>query len=307
MSVACTGSVVPVHVVLIVNPFATRVSDARLAAVEVELRRVADLTVVKTQHPRHATELVSEACRGGCEAVIVFSGDGGFNEALNGLDVDVPIGFLPGGGTSVLPRALGLPADPVVASRRLADALEQGRSRRITLGRVNGRRFAFSAGIGLDAAAVRRVDELGRREDGKRPGDLAFALAVVRVLAAHRGRLEPTLEVKGIGRAAFAFIANGSPYTYAKWIPLQIAPEAQFELGLDFVAPVHVRKRSLVRVATLLLTGHSRSGPVLYGHDLDRLEVVCDHPMPLQVDGEDLGDVESALFEAERGAVSVLI
>ena len=218
-----------------VNPFATRVSDVRLAAVEAELRRVAELTVVKTEHPRHATELVRSACSGGCEAVIVFSGDGGYNEALNGLDADVPIGFLPGGGTSVLPRALGFPADPVASARRLAASIELGRTRRISLGRVNGRRFAFNAGIGLDAA------------------------------------------------------------------------EADFELGLDFVAPVHIRRRSLVRVATALLTGHARSGPVLYGHDLDRLEVVCDTPMPLQADGEDLGDVESAVFEAERGAVSVLV
>jgi hypothetical protein len=29
--------------------------------------------------------------------------------------------------------------------------------------------------------------------------------------------------------------------------------------------------------------------------------------MPLQVDGEDLGDVETATFEAERGAVTVLL
>jgi diacylglycerol kinase family enzyme len=295
------------HVALVVNPFATRVTDSKLAAVEAELGRVAELTVIKTQHPRHATELVRDACEGGCEAVIVFSGDGGFNEALNGLDADVPIGFLPGGGTSVLPRALGLPADPVAAARRLADALEQNRTRRITVGRVNGRRFAFNAGIGIDAAAVRRVDEMGRREDGKRPGDLAFALAVVGVLAANRGRLEPVLELTGIGRAAFVFVANAAPYTYAKWIPLPIIPEADFELGLDFVAPVHIHRRSLVRVATALLTGHARSGPVLYGHDLDRLEVVCDRPMPLHVDGEDLGDVESAVFEAERGVVSVLV
>jgi diacylglycerol kinase family enzyme len=296
-----------VHAVLVANPFATRVSDARLAAVEAELRRVAELTVVKTEHHGHGSELVREAARAGCDAVIVFSGDGGFNEALNGLDSDVPIGFIPGGGTSVLPRALGLPADPVAAARRIAEAIEQGRTRRITLGRVNGRRFAFSAGIGLDAAAVRRVDEMGRREDGKRPGDLAFALAVVRVLAENRGRLESTLELKDIGRAAFVFVANASPYTYAKWIPLPFVPEAQFELGLDFVAPVHVQRRSLVRLATLLLSGHPRSGPVLYGHDLDGLEVVCDHPMPLHVDGEDLGDVESAFFEAERGVVSVLV
>src|SRR5207245_1248383 len=157
-----------------------------------------------------------------CAAILVFSGDGGFNEALNGLRADVPIGFLPGGGTSVLPRALGLPADPVDAATQLAEAIEQNRTRRITVGRVNGRRFAFSAGVGLDAAAVRRVDEMGRARDGKRPGDLAFALAVVRVLAANRGHLEPALEIEGLGRAAFAFVANGTPYTYAKGLPLPI-------------------------------------------------------------------------------------
>jgi hypothetical protein len=30
-------------------------------------------------------------------------------------------------------------------------------------------------------------------------------------------------------------------------------------------------------------------------------------PLPLQADGEDLGDVEAAVFEAERDAVSVVV
>jgi diacylglycerol kinase family enzyme len=293
-------------VVLIANPFASRVSEDRLAAVERELARVAELSIVMTEHPRHATELASEACRGGCDAIVVFSGDGGFNEALNGLEGDVPIGFLPGGGASVLSRALGLPADPVAAARQLAEAIEQNRTRRIAVGRVNGRRFAFSAGIGLDAEAVRRVDEMGRAHDGRRPGDLAFVLAILRTLAAHGGHIEPSLEVKGLGRAAFAFVANAAPYTYAKRVPLPIAPEADFELGLDVVAPVRVRRRSLIRTAYSILAGRPREGRILYGHDLDRIEIVCDHPMPLHADGEDLGDVEEALFEAERGAVAVL-
>jgi diacylglycerol kinase family enzyme len=296
-----------VRAVLIVNPFASRVTEARLAAVERELSRVVELTVLKTERPGHATELVTEACRGGCDVLIVFSGDGGFNEALNGLEDDVPIGFLPGGGTSVLPRALGLPSEPIAAAIQLAEAIEQGRTRRITLGRVNGRRFAFNAGLGIDAEAVRRVDEMGRRADGKRPGDLAFILAVVAALASRGGHVEPILEVKGLGRAASAFVANAAPYTYAKRLALPIAPEADFELGLDVVAPVRVRRRSLVRDAWAVLLGHPRYGNVLYAHDVDRIEVVCDRPTPLHADGEDLGDVESAIFEAERGAVEVFI
>jgi diacylglycerol kinase family enzyme len=293
-------------VVLIANPFATRVTPERLAAVEAELARAAHVTVIRTERPQHATELARDACDGGCDAVVVFSGDGGFNEALNGLGPDVSIGFVPGGGTSVLSRALGLPAEPVAAAARIADALEREQLRRITLGRVNGRRFAFAAGIGLDAEAVRRVDDLGRGEDGKRPGDLAFALAVVRALASRRLHMEPALEVRGIGRAACAFVANGAPYTYALRFPVPIAPEAEFELGLDLVAPVRIRRRSVLRLAYSLLTGRGRSG-LLYAHDVDRVEIVCDRPMPLQADGEDLGDVDEAVFEAERSAVAVLV
>jgi diacylglycerol kinase family enzyme len=296
-----------VRAVLIVNPFASRVTDARLAAVERELSRVAEVTVVMTQRPQHATELAASACRDGCDVVIVFSGDGGFNEALNGIEGDVPIGFLPGGGTSVLPRALGLPAEPLAAAVQLAEAIEQRRTRRITLGRVNGRRFAFNAGLGIDAEAVRRVDDMGRRADGKRPGDLAFIMAVVKALASRRGHVEPALEVKGLGRAASAFVANAAPYTYAKRLALPIAPEAAFELGLDVVAPVRVRRRTLLHTSWAVLLGHPRYANVLYAHDVDRIEIVCDHPMPLHADGEDLGDVESAIFEAERGAVEVFI
>ena len=294
--------------VLVVNPFASRVTQAKLATVHEVLAGVGETQVLMTERPSHATELVAEACSAGVDAVLVFSGDGGFNEALNGLEADIPIGFLPGGGTSVLSRALGLPADPVRAARQIVDAIEQQRTRRITVGRVNGRRFAFGAGIGLDAEAVRRVDRMGRTDEGRRPGDLAFALAIVRALAVTRGHMEPRLEIKGIGRAAFAIVANGTPYTYAKRIPLPIAPQAQFELGLDLVAPVRLRRRSLLNTATSVLTGHVQNrGAVLYGHDVDRLEIVCDEPMPLHADGEDLGDVEEAEIVAERGAVSVLV
>jgi diacylglycerol kinase family enzyme len=295
-----------VKLALIVNPFATRVSEERLASVRAELERAAVLDVLLTERPGHATELVTNAERDGAEAVVVFSGDGGFNEALNGLESDVPIGFLPGGGTSVLAREIGLPRDPVAAARQVADALAAGRVRRISVGRVNGRRFGFSAGIGLPAEIVRRVDALGRSSDGRRPGDLAFAAALVRSLVAHGGRLEPQLEIEGFGRGVCAFIANGSPYTYAGRLPLQLVPETKLEQGLDLLAPVRVTRPALVPTVIRALTGHVQTDGFLRGHDLDRIEVRCDVPLPLHVDGEDLGDVVHATFEVERAAVSVL-
>ena len=135
---------------------------------------------------------------------------------------------------------------------------------------------------------------------------MAFALAIVRELAAERGHLEPALEVKGFGRAACAFVANTYPYSYAKGLPLRIAPEAEFELGLDMVAPRAHPTALACSAPRTTCSPATRDGEMLYAHDADRIEIVCDRPMPLQVDGEDLGDVDAATFEAERGAVTVL-
>jgi diacylglycerol kinase family enzyme len=196
----------------------------------------------------------------------------------------------------------------VTAARQVADALAAGRARRISLGRVNGRRFTFSGGFGIDAELVRRVDALGRGS-GKRANDLAFARTLAAIFAESRARFPPAMEVEGLGRVAFALVANGHPYSYVGRIPLRIAPKAKFELGLDLVAPRELVARRLPQVAAWALAGkgQQRSPHVLYVHDADELVVRADRPMPLQVDGEDLGDVEEAHFEAERSALRVLV
>ena len=103
--------------VLIVNPFASGVSERRLAAVQAALP--AGTETVLTQARGDATELAAEWSPL-AEAIYVFSGDGTYNEVINGLRADIPVGFVPGGGTSVLPRALGLPRDPARAAARIA-------------------------------------------------------------------------------------------------------------------------------------------------------------------------------------------
>jgi diacylglycerol kinase family enzyme len=295
---------------LIVNPWASRVTPEVVAAVERELAAAGPVETVLTQRAGHATQLAAQAHGA---RIYVLSGDGGFNEVVNGVADDAAVGFIPGGGTSVLPRALGLPRDPVESARALARSDVE---RRVSLGRVEGfldgrllveRRFAFAGGVGVDAALVRAVDARGR-QGGRRPGDRAFMAEAVRLLAARRGRLAPELTVVGRGRAAFALVANTDPYTYAGRVPLHASPEATFEGGLDLAAPVAVGVGRL----PLLLAAFARPDRVhpswiLRGHDLDEVRVEADAPTPLQADGEDLGDVTAATFTAERDALRVLV
>ena len=285
---------------LIVNPFASGVDEHRVAAVQAALPTGTATRL--TTASGEATEIARDA--GGADTIYVLGGDGTYNEVLNGVQDDVALGFLPGGGTSVLPRALGLPRDPVKAALRVSE----GRTRRISIGRVNGRRFGFNAGVGLDAELVRRVDELGRRPDGRRPGDIAFMKVAVGVLTEGHGRFGDQLEVEGLGRAAFVLVANCSPYTYAGAVALDLVPGASFDEGLALLAPVDLRARDLPRMLLHGLSGRGlRDGAALSARDLDRVVVRCDRPLPLQVDGEDAGDVHEARYEAERDAVTVLV
>ena len=117
------------------------------------------------------------------------------------------------------------------------------------------------------------------------------------------------MNVVGHGRVALALVANCDPYTYVGAVPVHAAPQARFDLGLDLVAPRAVAPWQLPRLMAWAFAGRGQvSSPhALYLHDMDEIEVVCDVPQPLQVDGEDMGDVTSAHFEAERDALRVVV
>ena len=112
--------------VLIVNPYSTHVTGKRITAVERALRERVELRDGVHPAARATRPSSPPRSRHRVDAIVVFSGDGTYNEALNGADGAVPFGFLPGGGTSVFPRALGLPRDPVAAARAVGAALGEG-------------------------------------------------------------------------------------------------------------------------------------------------------------------------------------
>ena len=97
------GSTPSRRMLVIVNPYATTVSDRLKNLVVYALRGRYEVHAVDTEARDHATELCREAAREGYDVVVAFGGDGTVNEAANGLvGSDTPL-FPPsraGGPTS---------------------------------------------------------------------------------------------------------------------------------------------------------------------------------------------------------------
>ena len=302
------------RVLLIWNPVSTEVVADTVGSVLVQLAERLEVVAMHTGGPGDAVRLGELAVEEGFDAAFVLGGDGTANEVVNGVGDRLPIGVLPAGGTSVLPRVLGLPRDLDEAVARLCAALEEGSVRSISLGTANERRFTFAAGIGIDAEIVKRIDERGRGGDGAegtgRPGDLWFVREAIGVLLEGE-YATPSLRVEVPGepelRAATVFVANCSPWSFAGPVPLDVAPEASFEGGFDLVVVESVEARSAPgRIASLLGRKGEDEG-VRRLHDLDRATVRCDRPLPVQVDGELLGELDVVELGVVRDAARLLV
>src|SRR6201991_4780557 len=189
------------RLLVIVNPYATTVSDRLRNLVVYALQARYDVEAVDTERRDHATQITREAAREGYDLVVAFGGDGTVNESANGLiGSDTPLSCLPGGRANVWCRLLGIPADVVDATEHLLAMAHDWRPRRVDLGRVNARHFLFSSGVGLDASVVERVDANPRPKS--RLGEYYYAWAAVNTL--HRRYLvhPPKLEASAAGAAA---------------------------------------------------------------------------------------------------------
>src|SRR5213595_2283678 len=96
---------------VIVNPYATTVSDRLKNLVVYALQGRYEVEAVSTEAQNHATEIGHEACEGGYDVVVAFGGDGTLNDVAD-------------------------------ATEHLLSLADDFRPRKVDLGRANGRRFA---------------------------------------------------------------------------------------------------------------------------------------------------------------------
>ena len=299
-------------VCLISNAYAGSVSNRTKEVIVKALQADFKLEVADTQGREHATELARDAADRGFDAVVAFGGDGTINEAAQGLvATDVALGFIPGGSTNVVARSLGVPRDPVEATAFVASHLRSGTIRTITLGRMNERYFLFCAGVGLDAEVVKRVE--ADPEAKRRRGEWFFLSNALKAGFTQYRNADPSITAEIDGevqpKAVLLVCCNGRPFTYFKRMPVDVCPEARLDAGLDLFGLERIRTGTIPRIAWALLVSrsHTRWRNAFYAHDRKEAVVACDRPLPVQVDGDYLGEMDRLTFAVAPNALRLLV
>jgi diacylglycerol kinase family enzyme len=304
------------RMLIIVNPYATTVSDRLRNLVVYALQGRFEVDAVDTEARGHATELCREAAHEGYDVVVAFGGDGTVNEAANGLlGSPTPLCCLPGGSANVFAKMLGIPGDVVDATEHLLAMADDWHPRKVDLGVVNGRCFTFSSGLGLDASVVERVDANPKMK--ARLGPYFFTWVAVTTFMRRYLLSPPRLRVQaGDGHEQLdgvtAIVQNGATFTYFQNRPIEIADGAALDSGA--LAGGVLRSASLPSMLSIAWRAFSSRASVAGNRqvsplrDLQELTVrsADERPLPLQVDGDYLGEVTEARYSIMANALNVI-
>ena len=308
---------------LVVNPKATTTSERSRDVLVRALRSEVDLTVEYTRKRGHATALTRAAAENGVDVVVTLGGDGTVNEAVNGLMTADSVltgapayrlpalGVVPGGSTNVFARALGLPRDWADGTSVILDGLRSGRHRVIGLGRADDRYFTFTAGLGLDAAVVRRVEQARLR--GRTSTPSLYIRSMIGQIFSGEDRKSPPLSIERPGEEAevglgTVIVQNTAPWTYVGDRAINPNPDASFDRGLDVLAVRDLKIASTTRTVTQMVTqnGNPHGKHVLTLHDQAEFTVIASRPQPFQLDGDYLGERQKVHFLSVPEALRVI-
>jgi len=244
-------------------------------------RREVACDLVLTERPGHASEVAADRGRN-YDAVFTLGGDGTVMEVIGTLaHSDVPIGVLPGGTGNLIARVLRIP----LRVSKAVDVLLDGDEARIDLGSIGGHRFAFAAGIGVDA----RMVETTTKTLKSRFGVLAYFWTGARAALSHdRFTVIATVDGQRHERVATMVMVANFGAVFRDLITL--GPRIRQDDGLLDLCVFSPRGfKDSVRVTWRLLRKDFRTDPCMLYTAGRRLRIETDPPRPVQADGDLVG------------------
>jgi diacylglycerol kinase family enzyme len=144
-----------------------------------------------------------------------------------------------------------------------------------------------------------------------RQGSFIWCTLVAYVMAA--GIREASITVRApdhdvLTDQRWVVCANTRPYTYLGTRPAELCPVAGIDRDLGLVALSKLGVGALLRVAWSGLTSQNVGNLRFVELLADLPEVVCtaDRPLPLQLDGDYVGDTTTVTFETARHALAIV-
>jgi YegS/Rv2252/BmrU family lipid kinase len=269
------------RVLLIVNPGSRRGARRQALATAAFARRGVACDLVLTERPGHAAEIANERGRA-YDAVFTLGGDGTVMEVIGTLaHSSVPIGVLPGGTGNLIARVLDIPlgiADAV-------DALLDGDEAQIDLGSIGGHRFAFAAGVGVDA---RMVETTSTALKG-RFGVLAYFWTGARA-ALQQERFAVIATVDGVRHERTATMVMVANFGAVFRDLITLGPGIRQDDGLlDLCVFSPSGLRDSVRITWRLLRKDFRTDPCMLYTAGRQIRIETDPRRPVQADGDLVG------------------
>jgi YegS/Rv2252/BmrU family lipid kinase len=262
---------------------------------ELDARRIS-FRVERTRGLDDGVERALRAAEAG-ELPVVISGDGligAVGGALAGSET--PLGIVPGGRGNDLARVLEIPDEPEAVVAMLA----AGRTRRIDVGEVNGRRFLGIVSVGFDSEANRLANETRWLR-----GNLVYAYAGVRTLLGWKAA-RFTVSV-GDQRARFTGYSVSIANSKAFGGGMFIAPDADLADGeFDIVTVGEVGKLRFLSNLPKVFKGTHVEEDEVRVFRASRLDLSASRPFPVYADGEHLADLPATLRVLPQ-ALSVIV
>ncbi len=303
------------RLLLLANPHASTVSSQVKSQVRAALAARYAVEPVDTTGRDHATEIARAAAAEGYDLVVTLGGDGTVNEAANGLAWSATaLACLPGGRTNVFSRAIGGSADLTQATAVLVRAADRFQPRRVDLGVMNGRHFAFASGVGLGASTNARLDRHPRMK--ARFGERYFALEGVSTLVREYLRRPPRLRLTVEGRSVDGVtlvVQNTDPLTYVGRRPVRVCEGAGVTTGTLSIALL--RRASPLELLTVTPRALSGDPALVLAHPQVRgfagvreatVEALGDESLAIEVDGDYVGHARSVAYGVAPGALTVV-